>query len=57
MLRWAGFFLLIAVVASVFGFGGIASASVGMAKLIFFVAVAGFLIGLIMLVKYFSSRK
>ena len=36
MLGWALVFLLIAIVAAVFGFGGIAVASAGIAKLLFF---------------------
>jgi uncharacterized membrane protein YtjA (UPF0391 family) len=48
MLRWVVIFLLVAIVASVFGFFGIASAAVGIAKLIFFIALVGFLISLLM---------
>jgi uncharacterized membrane protein YtjA (UPF0391 family) len=40
MLSWALFFFLIAIVAAVFGFGGIAGAASGIAQLLFF----GFLI-------------
>ncbi len=42
MLAWVVIFLLMAVVAAVFGFGAVASASVGIAKIIFFLAAAGF---------------
>jgi uncharacterized membrane protein YtjA (UPF0391 family) len=48
MLRWVLIFLVVALVASVFGFFGIASAAVGIAKLIFFIAVVGFVITLVM---------
>ena len=48
MLRYAIIFLVIAVVAAVLGFGGIAGASVGIAKILFFVFIALFVIGLIM---------
>lgn len=48
MLRWVVIFLLVALVASVFGFFGVASAAVGIAKLIFFIAVAGFVISLVL---------
>ncbi len=48
MLRWVVLFLLAAVVASVFGFFGVASAAVGVAKLIFFVSLAGFVISLVL---------
>jgi uncharacterized membrane protein YtjA (UPF0391 family) len=44
MLGWALTFLIIALVAAVLGFGGIAGLSVEIAKIIFFVAVVLFLI-------------
>jgi uncharacterized membrane protein YtjA (UPF0391 family) len=44
MLGWAITFLLIALVAAVFGFGGIAGTAVEIAKLIFFVAIVLFAI-------------
>jgi uncharacterized membrane protein YtjA (UPF0391 family) len=44
MLSWALFFLVVALVAAVLGFGGIAGTAVSIAKLIFFVAIALFLI-------------
>jgi uncharacterized membrane protein YtjA (UPF0391 family) len=37
MLGWAITFLIIALIAAVFGFGGIAAASAGIAKVLFFV--------------------
>jgi len=40
MLSWALFFFLLAIVAAVFGFGGIAGAASGVAQILFF----GFLI-------------
>ena len=36
MLGWAVTFLIIALIAAVFGFGGIAAASAGIAKVLFF---------------------
>lgn len=36
MLGWAVAFLIIALIAAVFGFGGIAVASAGIAKFLFF---------------------
>ena len=39
--------LLIALIAAVLGFGGIAGAAVGMAKIVFFVALVLFLISLV----------
>lgn len=44
MLRWALAFLVIAIIAALLGFGGIASASAGIAKLLFFVFLAVFVI-------------
>jgi len=48
MLGWAVFFLVIALVAALFGFGGIAGTAVGIAQLLFFVFLAIFVISLIM---------
>jgi len=36
MLGWAVIFLLVALIAAAFGFGGIAVASAGIAKVLFF---------------------
>jgi uncharacterized membrane protein YtjA (UPF0391 family) len=44
MLNWALTFLVIALIAAVLGFGGIAGTAVEIAKLIFFVAIVLFLI-------------
>jgi uncharacterized membrane protein YtjA (UPF0391 family) len=37
MLRWAIIFLVIALIAAVFGFGGIAGEAAWMARILFFV--------------------
>lgn len=47
MLYWALVFFIVALVAAVFGFGGIASAVVGIAQVLFFVFLVLFLISLI----------
>ena len=47
MLGWAVVFLIIALVAAIFGFGGIAAASAGIAKLLFFIFLVLFMISLI----------
>jgi uncharacterized membrane protein YtjA (UPF0391 family) len=47
MLRWALLFLIIGLVAGILGFGGIAGASFAIAKLLFFVFMAVFLVLLI----------
>jgi len=44
MLGWALTFLVVALIAAVLGFGGIAGVSIEIAKIIFFVAVVLFLI-------------
>jgi uncharacterized membrane protein YtjA (UPF0391 family) len=44
MLSWVVTFLVIALIAGVLGFGGIAGASVEIAKAIFFIAVILFLV-------------
>jgi uncharacterized membrane protein YtjA (UPF0391 family) len=44
MLGWALTFLIIALIAAVLGFGGIAGTAIGIAKIIFFVAIILFLI-------------
>jgi uncharacterized membrane protein YtjA (UPF0391 family) len=44
MLGWAITFLLVALVAAVLGFGGIAGTAIEIAKIIFFVAILLFAI-------------
>jgi uncharacterized membrane protein YtjA (UPF0391 family) len=44
MLGWALTFLIVALVAAVLGFGGIAGLSIEIAKIIFFVVIVLFLI-------------
>jgi uncharacterized membrane protein YtjA (UPF0391 family) len=47
MLRWAIAFFIIALIAAVLGFGGIAVAAAGIAKIIFYIFLALFIISLI----------
>jgi uncharacterized membrane protein YtjA (UPF0391 family) len=47
MLYWALVFFVIALVAAVFGFTGISVAAAGIAKILFFVFLALFLVSLI----------
>lgn len=47
MLGWALTFLVIALIAAVLGFGGIAGASAGLAKILFWVFLVLFIIGLL----------
>jgi uncharacterized membrane protein YtjA (UPF0391 family) len=44
MLSWVVTFLVIALIAGILGFGGIAGASIEIAKIIFFIAVVLFLV-------------
>jgi uncharacterized membrane protein YtjA (UPF0391 family) len=46
MLYWALMFLLVAIIAAVFGFTGIAIAAAGIAKLLFFIFLVLFVITL-----------
>lgn len=47
MLRWAIIFLIVSVIAALFGFTGISAAAAGMAKILFYIFLALFLIALI----------
>jgi uncharacterized membrane protein YtjA (UPF0391 family) len=44
MLNWAVTFLVIALIAALLGFGGIAGTAIEAAKIVFFVAIVLFLI-------------
>ncbi|SPF79561.1 DUF1328 domain-containing protein [Pseudoprimorskyibacter insulae] len=44
MLGWAVTFLIVALIAALFGFGGIASASAGIAQVLFFLFLILFVI-------------
>jgi len=46
-LNWTVVFLIIALVAAFFGWGGIATTAAGMAKILFFVFLAVFLLSLV----------
>jgi len=49
MLHWAAVFFIIALIAAIFGFGGLAASAVGIAKILFAVflilAVVSLLLG------------
>jgi uncharacterized membrane protein YtjA (UPF0391 family) len=47
MIYWAITFLVIALIAAVLGFGGIAGTAVGIAKLLFFVFLVLFVLALV----------
>jgi uncharacterized membrane protein YtjA (UPF0391 family) len=44
MLSWVVTFLIVALIAGILGFGGVAGASIEIAKIIFFIAVVLFLV-------------
>jgi uncharacterized membrane protein YtjA (UPF0391 family) len=44
MLSWVVTFLVIALIAGILGFGGVAGASIEIAKIIFFIALVLFLV-------------
>jgi uncharacterized membrane protein YtjA (UPF0391 family) len=48
MLSWAIAFFVIAIIAAVFGFGGVASGAAGIAKILFFLFLIAFVVSLIM---------
>ncbi|WP_029350657.1 DUF1328 domain-containing protein [Bosea sp. 117] len=48
MLNWALTFLVVALIAAVLGFGGIAGTAMEIAKIIFFVAIILFVISAVM---------
>lgn len=48
MLYWTLCFLLISIVAGILGFGGLAVAAAGIAKILFFVFLVLFLASLVM---------
>jgi uncharacterized membrane protein YtjA (UPF0391 family) len=47
MLYWALVFLAVALVAALFGFGGVASTAAGFAKILFFIFLILFLVSLV----------
>jgi uncharacterized membrane protein YtjA (UPF0391 family) len=47
MLYWAIVFLVVAIVAGIFGFTGIAGSSIWIAKVLFFVFVVLFIVSLL----------
>ena len=47
MLRLALFFLVVSIVAAIFGFGGVAAASADIARILFFIAIVVFVVLLV----------
>ncbi|MCE2705792.1 MAG: DUF1328 domain-containing protein [Proteobacteria bacterium] len=54
MLTWVIIFLVIAIIAAIFGFGGIVEAAVDIAKIIFFIFIVLFIISLVMHIGNYS---
>lgn len=48
MLKWALIFFIISLIAGVFGFTGIASGAAAVAKILFYISVALFLLFLVL---------
>ena len=48
MFRWALLFLIVAIVAGIFGFAGVMVAAAGIAKLLFYVFLVLFVVSLAM---------
>ena len=48
MLSWAITFFIVAIVAALFGFGGIAAGAVEIAKVLFFLFLIAFVVSLIL---------
>lgn len=48
MLRWAAGFFIIAIIAAIFGFGGIATGAADIARVLFVVFLIVFLISVVM---------
>lgn len=55
MLGWALTFLIVAIIAAIFGFGGIASTAAGIAQFLFVVFIVLFLASL--LYHFISGRR
>jgi len=47
MLWWAVIFFIVAIIAAIFGFGGIAAGAMGIAKILFWIFIILFLISLL----------
>ncbi|MDB5295114.1 MAG: hypothetical protein JWO31_1097 [Phycisphaerales bacterium] len=47
MLRWALIFFVVAIIAAVFGFGGIAGGAMDIARILFFLFLVLFIVSLI----------
>ena len=55
MLRWSFLFLIIAIIAAVFGFTGIAAGAASIAKILFFIFIGFWLLMIILGVTIFKK--
>lgn len=55
MLRYAAIFFVIAIIAAIFGFGGIAEGAASIAKVLFFIFMALFVFVLLFGAKLFGK--
>ena len=55
MLKWAAIFLVISIVAAIFGFGGIAESSADIAKVLFYIFIVLLVLTLIFGAKIFGK--
>jgi len=56
MLKWAAIFFVIAIIAAIFGFTGIAAGAASIAKVIFFIFLALWLIAILLGVTVMKKR-
>ena len=56
MLRWSLIFFIVAIIAGIFGFGGIESAAVGIAKVFFFIFIVMFIGALVLGMTIFKKN-
>ena len=47
MLRWTVIFLVVAIIAAIFGFGGVDPGAASIAKILFFIFIVLFLLSII----------
>ncbi len=47
MIRWSVTFFIVAIVAAIFGFGGIAASAISIGKIFFYIFIVLFLVSLV----------
>jgi len=55
LLKWSFIFLVIALIAAVFGFGNVAEGAAGIAKVLFFIFIAIFVVMFLLGLTVFRS--